>query len=121
MIRNLTSSLAAVAVCLSILASAPASAQSPTARTWQGWNYQMMEDLTQEMASMTEQMSRGEFTPDQRLQMAQRMGRMSMMMRRMSSLAALPTMKEADQKKKMQQMRRQMDEMIRNSHMTPHG
>lgn len=121
MIRNLTNSLAAVAVCVSVFASVPASAQSPTAPTWQEWNYQMMKDLTQEMTSMTEQMSRGKFTPDQRLQMAQRMGRMSMMMRRMSGLAARPAIIGPGWQKRMGQMRQQMDEMIRNSRMTPHG
>lgn len=81
----------------------------------------MMKDLTQEMGTMTEQMGRGELSPDQRLQMARRMERMSVMMRRMSGLAALPTTKEADQKPQMQQMRKETDETMLDSRMTPHG
>ena len=81
----------------------------------------MMKDMTGQMGQMTEQMSRGDLSPEQRLQMAQQMGRMSMMMRRISSLVARPALKEADWQQKMQQMRKQMDEMMRDSRMTPHG
>lgn len=121
MIKRAATSMAVIAVFLGVFLAIPASAQSSAGPAWQQWTYQMMRDLTQEMGTMTEQMSHGELVPGRRLQMAQRMERMSRMMRRMSSLAALPTMKEADQKQQMQRMRKQMDEMMRDSRMTPHG
>jgi uncharacterized membrane protein YeiB len=121
MIKRVATSMAVIVVCLGVFLAVPARAQSSAGPAWQQWTYQMMKDLTEEMSTMTEQMGRGELSPDQRLQMARRMERMSMMMRRMSSVTALPTMKEADQTKKMQQMRKQMDEMMRDSRMTPHG
>lgn len=81
----------------------------------------MMKDMTGEMGKMTEQMSQGALTPEQRKQMAQRMAVMSTMMRRMSGLEARPAMKDADRQKQMNQMRRQMDEMMRDSTMPPRG
>lgn len=122
MIRALSRSLAAAAVvCAVTFISAPASAQDSTEPAWQEWNYQMMRDLTQAMRSMTEQMSRGDLTPEQRLQMARRMERMSMMMRRMSGLATRPTIIGPEWQKQMRRMRQEMDEMLQNPRMTPHG
>jgi hypothetical protein len=54
----------------------------------------MMNDMTQAMGNVTEQVSRGELPPDRRQQMAERMGPLSMMMRRVSGLAARPAMKD---------------------------
>ena len=71
--------------------------------------------MTGEMSKMTEQMSPGVLTPEQSKQMAQHMTSMSVMMRRMSGLASRPAMKNADQQKQMDQMRKQMDEMMRGS------
>lgn len=51
--------------------------------------------------------------------MAERMAVMSTMMRRMSSLEARPAMKPTEWQKQMDQMRKQMDEMMRNSLMRP--
>jgi hypothetical protein len=56
----------------------------------------MMNDMTQAMGNVTEQVSRGELPPDRRQQMAERMGPLSMMMRRMSGLAARPAVKEPE-------------------------
>jgi hypothetical protein len=81
--------------------------------------YQLMKDMTGEMTKMTEQMSQGALTPEQRKKMAQRMAVMSTMMRRMSGLEVRPAMKDADWQKQMDQMRRQMDEMMRDPKMAP--
>ena len=81
--------------------------------------YQMMKDMTDQMGQMTEQMSRGELTPEQRKQMTDRMGLMSTMMRRMSGLAGRPAMKDTEWQKQMDQMRKQMDMMMRAPRMAP--
>ena len=126
--KRMTMLIAAVVASVALLATVPASAQISANPIWQDiphqyhqWLSQMMKDMTGQMGQMTEQMSRGDLSPEQRLQMAQQMGRMSMMMRRISSLVARPALKEADWQQKMQQMRKQMDEMMRDSRMTPHG
>jgi hypothetical protein len=121
MIERMKAAVAATAISLAI-ATFPAAAQSPTGPTWQDgvsqhhrMQYQIMKDMTDEMGLMTEQMSRGELTPEQRREMAKRMGTMSGMMRRMSGLGSRPAMTEAEQKKRMDQMRKQMDEMVHGS------
>lgn len=126
--KRMTMLIAAAVASIALLATVPASAQISANPIWQDiphqyhqWLSQMMKDMTGQMGQMTEQMSRGDLSPEQRLQMAQQMGRMSMMMRRISSLVARPALKEADWQQKMQQMRKQMDEMMRDSRMTPHG
>lgn len=122
MVRTL-SSMAAIVVCIGTLTAVPAVAQSTLRATAQGDAtslhhlklYQMMKDMTGEMSAMTEQMSQGALTPEQRKQVAQRMALMSAMMRRMSGLEGRPAMKEAEWQKQMDQMRKRMDEMMRNS------
>lgn len=128
MIRRVAIITMAIVASVAILALVPANAQTSASPTWQDVPHQyhqalsqIMKDLTDQMGQMTEQMSRDDLAPDQRQQMAQRMGRMSMMMRRISGLVARPALKEADWQKQMNQMRKQMDEMIRDSRMTPHG
>jgi len=79
----------------------------------------MMKDMTQEMMGMTEQMSKGELTPDQRKQMAQRMEMMSGMMHRMSGVEAMPAMNDPEQEKQMDEMRKQMDKIMSKSPMKP--
>ncbi|MDI1252528.1 hypothetical protein [Thermomonas sp.] len=81
--------------------------------------YQLMKDMNQEMGTMTEQMGRSDLTPEQRTQMAKRMEAMSSMMHRMSGFEAMPAMMAADQKGQMEQMRKHMDEMMRDSKMMP--
>ncbi len=87
------------------------------------WHHQMlyriMKDMTEEMARMADEMSRGELTAKQRAQMGQRMERMATLMRRMSGLAARPAMTEPDAKKQMEDMRKQMDAMMRDTRMAP--
>ena len=80
----------------------------------------MMKDMTDQMGKMNELMLRGELTPDQRRQTAQRMRQMSTMMRRLSGLEARPAIGEGKWKKQTDQMRRQMDEMT-GSRTTPNG
>jgi len=121
MVRISAGYLAAIAVCISVFVSTPARAQQAAGPTWQAWSYRMMKDLTEEMTSMTEQMSRGELTSDQRLDLAQRMKRMSMLMRRMAGLAARPAIIGPKGQTRMHQMRKEMDELMRDSGTTPHG
>lgn len=126
MIKRTTASMTAIVVCLGIFIAAPAFAQSPTGPYWGSdvtqhhrMQYQMMKDMAQEMTRMTEQMSLGELTSDQRKQMAGRMTLMSAMMRRMSGLAARPAMREPERQKQMGEMRKQMDEMMGSARMAP--
>jgi hypothetical protein len=126
MIRKPMASIMAIAVCLGIFVAAPAMAQSSTGPYWGGdvtehhrMQYQMMKDMAQEMTRMTEQMSQGELTPEQRKQMAGRMTLMSTIMRRMSGLTARPAMREPEWQKQMGEMRKQMDEMMGNAQMAP--
>lgn len=79
----------------------------------------MMKDMTQEMSRMTDQMSQGALTPDQQKQMAKRMEFMSAMMRRLSGLEARPAIKHGEMDKQLDQMRKQMDDMMSNSKMAP--
>jgi hypothetical protein len=62
-------------------------------------------------------MSQGEFTPERRQHMDQRMERMSKMMHCMSGFESRPAMKEPEMQQQMNQMRRQMDEMMRDPSM----
>ena len=126
MIKRTAALMIAVVLCLGIFIAAPALAQSSTGPYWGGdvtehhrMQYQMMKDMAQEMSRMTEQMSPGQLTSDQRKQMAGRMTLMSTMMRRMSGLAARPAMREAEWQKQMGEMRKQMDDMMGNARMAP--
>ena len=98
--------------------SAPAPQQADVS-----WHHQMlyriMKDMTEEMSRMTEEMSRSDLTAEQRKRMAQRMQHMATMMRRMSGLAARPAMADPASQKQMEDMRKQMDEMMRDARMMP--
>ena len=126
MSKKTMASVKIIVVCLGLFVGVPASAQSPEGATTQNVTsqhhqriYQMMKDMTGEMSKMTEQMSQGALTPEQRKQMAQRMAVMSSMMRRMSGFEAMPAMMEPEQQKQMHEMRTQMDEMMISSSMEP--
>ena len=119
--------ISALIICLGISVAAPALAQSSTG-AYRGSDdvsqhhqlqYQMMKDMTQEMSRMTEQMSRGDLTPQESKKMGDQMGRMAKMMRFMSGLASRPAHTHAQLQKQMDQMRRQMDEMKGNLQMAP--
>lgn len=120
--------MTAIVVCFGVFVAAPARAQSSTGPYWGGsvtqhhqWIYRMMKDMTDQMGKMNGLMLRGELTPDQRRQTAQRMRQMSTMMRRLSGLEARPAIGEGKWKKQTDQMRRQMDEMTADSRTTPNG
>lgn len=113
-----TPTVAALAMSLGVFVVGIANAQPATGPTFRDTTSQhhqmlnqMMTDMTQQMTAMTEAMSRGELTPEQNKQMAERMAVMANVMRRMSGLGARPHMKEADWQKQMDQMRKQMDDM----------
>ncbi len=116
--KRVVSTMATIA-CLGIFFVAPASAQYVAGTGQQSTmtlHHQriadMMKDMTQAMGSMTDQMSKGDLTPEQRKQMAQRMDRMSHMMHRMSGLESRPAMKDAESQKQMDVMKKQMGEMM---------
>ena len=126
MIKRPTASTIAIAICLGTFVVAPASAQSPSAAPAQDVVsvhhrrlYQLMKDMTREMTEMTNLMSRGVLTLDQQRQMSERMAVMSTMLGRMAGLEARPAMKEADWQQQMDEMRGQMDAMMRNWQMAP--
>lgn len=124
MMKKAATSMTAVVLCLGLLSAVPASAQpskGAPAQTNVSRHHQMagemMKDMSQEMNKMTEEMSRGEPSPDQKKQMSRRMEGMSKMMHRMSGLLSRPAMKEADMQKQMEQMRRRMDDIKRDPAM----
>jgi len=124
-INKTDASMTASIAFLGMLLAAPAIAQPPQGATTQDdvslhhqRQYQMMKDMTDEMAAMTEQM-RAEVRPGQRAEIGLRMGLMSTMMRRMSGLEARPAMKEAKWQQQMDQMRQQMDAMMGAPSMKP--
>jgi hypothetical protein len=128
MIKRTTILIMAIVVSVATLSGVPAGAQISANPIWHDtphhyhqWLFQIMKDMIYQMDRMAEQMSRSYLTPDERQQMAQRMGRMGMMMRRISGLVARPALKEADWQTQMNQMRKQMDEMMRDARMPPHG
>ena len=72
----------------------------------------IMKDLVVEMTRMQEQMGAGEPTPEMRKQMALNMRRMSEMMQRMSGLTEYANMSKPEFHRQLEEMRRQMDEML---------
>ena len=110
---------------LAILGALGASAQPapPPGQSEVSWHHQMlyciMKDMTQEMAKMADEMSRGDLTAEQRRQMGQRMEPMATLMRRMSGLAARPAMADPESQKQMEKMRKEMDAMMRDPRMAP--
>ena len=77
----------------------------------------LMQDMTREMATMQEQMGKGDISPEMRKEMSQKMKRMSGLMSRMSGLIDRPTMKDAEANRQLEQMRKQMGEMSKGSSM----
>ena len=118
MSRRTPVSITALVVCLGMFATAPISAQSspsldkPSVSEHHQGEHQLMQDMSQEMNKMTEEMSRGELTIQQRKDMSQRMERMSNMMHSMAALSG-PAMRDPESEKKMDQLRREMDQMMR--------
>ena len=128
MVSKRTASKMAIAICLGLLEVLTAEAQAPVGSTFQDQSqtdshhlriYEMMKGMTQEMSKMTEQMSQGALTPDQQREMAKRMAFMSIMMRRLSGLEARPAIKHGDMDKQLDQMLKQMSEMMGGAEMAP--
>ena len=128
MVSKRTASKMAIAICLGLLEVLTAAAQAPVGSTFQDQSqtdphhlriYEMMKGMTQEMSKMTEQMSQGALTLDQQRQMAKRMAFMSIMMRRLSGLEARPAIKHGDMDKQLDQMQKQMSEMMGSAKMAP--
>jgi len=128
MVSKRTASKMAIAICLGLLEVLTAEAQAPVGSTFQDQSqtdshhlriYEMMKGMTQEMSKMTEQMSQGALTLDQQRQMAKRMAFMSIMMRRLSGLEARPAIKHGDMDKQLDQMQKQMSEMMGGTKMAP--
>ena len=118
--------MTALVASLGLLLAVSAMAQTaPPASKHDGMSahhqkmFQMMKDMTEEMTVMSEQMSQGDITSDQRKKMFLRMDVMSGMMHRMSGVEAAPAMSDPERKKQMDEMRKQMDEMMRTSPMKP--
>lgn len=116
----------AIVVGITAFFVVPANAQSATGPTWLNATsdhhqmmYRMMKDMTDQMTQMTDQMSRGDLTPEQGKQIAQRMRLMSTIMQRMSGLAARPAMGPIEWQKQMDEMRKKMTDMARNTQTTP--
>ena len=111
----------ALFVSAGIFLDTPALAQTPAVTAQQSTmnpHHQriddMMKDMTQAMVKMTEQMSHRPLSPEQTKRMALQMERMSKMMRMMSGLESRPAMKNPESQRQMSQMRKQMDEMMRD-------
>ena len=124
MMKKTAVSMSALILCLGMLTAVSVNAQPMAGTARQpgvSEHHQrmgdMMKDMSQEMNNMTELMSRGDLTPEQRKQMSLRMERMSKLMHRMSGLQDRPAMKAPESQKQLEQMRRQMDEMKRDSSM----
>lgn len=122
MIKKTIIFVTAIIVSITMSATVPASAQISASPIWQDTPHQyhqrlseIMKDMINLMGRMANDMSRGDLTPGQRQQIAQEMARMSTMMRRISGLVARPALKEADWQRQMDQMRKEMEEMLRGS------
>ena len=107
----------AVAAGVGMLGVPAAEAQPAAPQAEVSWHhrmlYRIMKDMTAEMDRMTEQMSGGDLSDEQRKQMGERMQRMATLMRRMSGLASRPAMADPESQKQMEEMRREMDAMMR--------
>ena len=124
MIKKTAASMTALVLCLGKFAAAPTIAQPTTGtarQTGVSEHHQMMaemmKDMSAEINKMSEEMARGNPTPEQRKQMSRRMDTMSKMMRSMSGLGNRPAMKTPEMQKQMDQMRKQMDGMKGDSSM----
>src|SRR6516164_3893009 len=108
MVSKRTASKMAIAICLGLLEVLTAEAQAPVGSTFQDQSqtdshhlriYEMMKGMTQEMSK--------------------RMAFMSIMMRRLSGLEARPAIKHGDMDKQLDQMQKQMSEMMGSAKMAP--
>lgn len=116
-------SMSAVIVGLSalsvpfVLAQTPARPDGSSASINHRQQYILMRDMSQEMAKMAEEMSHGTLSPEQDKLMTKKMKWMSTVMQRMTGLNARHAMKEPEQERQMNQMRKEMDAMMRKPSM----
>ena len=94
------------------------NATSPELRRYRQMS-EIMRDMTNEMNKMTEEMAKHDVTPEMRKRMTVRMNEMSAMMKRMAGLQDRSSMKEHDAQKHTEEMRRQMDAMMKDPAMLP--
>jgi hypothetical protein len=110
-----------MAVALGLALSIPFALDAQTLRAAQqdgvAWHHQMraraMNDMARIMGEMANRMSRAGLAAEERKGMAQRMTRMSEMMRLMGDWEANPAMGQAETKEPMIRMRREIDQMLR--------
>ena len=74
----------------------------------------LMRDMSQQMNRMQEAMAKGDMSPGRRTRMQQQLKEMSEMMMRMAGLADRPSMNDPETKKQTDEMRRQMDALMRS-------
>lgn len=73
----------------------------------------LMRDMSQQMDKIQQGMAQGEMSPQRQQRMRQQLSEMSEIMYRMSGLADRPSMNDPEIRRQTEQMRRQMDNMIR--------
>lgn len=73
----------------------------------------LMRDMSLQMNKMQERMAQGEMSPERQKRMQQQLKEMSAMMTRMAWLADRPAMNDPEIGKQTNEMRRQMDNMMR--------
>lgn len=115
--RTMTAMLAASAM---LLAPATGVAQSSIGPVWTDpvnlhhqLQYRIMAETARELATMTEQMSRGPLSATERKTMSRQMARISHRMKFMSGLEGRPAHSHAGLQKQMEQMRAQLSDMER--------
>lgn len=82
----------------------------PGAQTMGG----MMKDMAEQMKAMAGHMSQGELSATEQKQAADRLRTMAQMLDRMSGMAGKGMTTDADMNKQMNQMRKQMDDMMQH-------
>ncbi len=79
----------------------------------------MMHDMADQMIGMSGQMSKGNLSADMQKRMGGQMRDMATMMDNMSGMMGKGMMMDAAQQKQMDQMRKQMDEMMKSPATAP--
>lgn len=74
-----------------------------------------MHDMSRQMMQISGEMAKGRMNAAQQKHLAGRMKQMSAMMDEMSGMAAKGMMMDADMQKRMYQIRKQMDDMMKGS------
>ncbi len=115
--RKLSAGLLALAVVLAVPVYA-AKHGGPGMMDGKGGMMQMsgmMHDMADQMIGMSGQMSKGNLSADMQKRMGGQMRDMATMMDNMSGMMGKGMMMDAGMQKQMDQMRKQMDEMMKGS------